>query len=88
MLVVFSAMCSCNSWLPRQGLLVLLVNTTLGLYKPRGLTIYGRRRQEERRIATVKIPQSLRETLQITLRREVVMKARPEAFGVGALAAP
>jgi hypothetical protein len=34
------------------GLLVLLVNTTLGLYKPRGLTRYGRRKQQERRIAT------------------------------------
>jgi uncharacterized membrane protein YvbJ len=33
---------------------VLLVNTTLGLYKPRGLTSYGRRKQEERRIATMK----------------------------------
>jgi hypothetical protein len=31
------------------GLLVLLVNTTLGLYKPRGLTRYGRRKQQERR---------------------------------------
>jgi hypothetical protein len=33
------------------GLLVLLVNTTLGLYKPRGLTPYGRRKQEERPVA-------------------------------------
>jgi len=37
------------------GLLVLLVNTTLGLYKPRGLTAYGRRKQQERRIATTEI---------------------------------
>lgn len=37
------------------GLLVLLVNTTLGLYKPRGLTRYGRRKHYERRIATPKI---------------------------------
>jgi len=37
------------------GLLVLLVNTTLGLYKPRGLTGYGRRKQQERRIATPEI---------------------------------
>ncbi len=33
------------------GLLVLLVNTTLGLYKARGLTSYGRRKQRERRTA-------------------------------------
>ncbi len=30
------------------GLLVLLVVTTLSVYKPWGLTLYGRRRQEER----------------------------------------
>jgi hypothetical protein len=37
------------------GLLVLLVNTTLGLYKPRGMTPYGRRKQQERRIATPEV---------------------------------
>lgn len=31
------------------GLLVLLVNAALGIYKPRGLTSYGRRKQQERR---------------------------------------
>jgi hypothetical protein len=31
------------------GLLVLLVNTTLGVYKPRGLTPYGWRKQQEQR---------------------------------------
>lgn len=31
------------------GLLVLLVNTALSLYKPRGLTSYGRREQHKRR---------------------------------------
>ncbi len=37
------------------GLLVLLVNTTLGLYKPRGLTPYGRRKQPERRSAAPEV---------------------------------
>ena len=31
------------------ALLVLLVATGLGIYKPRGLTSYGRRRQREER---------------------------------------
>jgi len=31
------------------GLLVLLVNTTLSVYKPRGMTRYGWRKQHERR---------------------------------------
>jgi len=31
------------------GLLVLLVNTTLAVYKPRGLTPYGWRKQQEQR---------------------------------------
>jgi hypothetical protein len=31
------------------GLMVLLAATTLGVYKPRGLTPYGRRKQHERR---------------------------------------
>ena len=31
------------------ALLVLLVNTTLGVYKPRGMTRYGRRQQHEQR---------------------------------------
>ncbi|MGH8546922.1 MAG: DUF2269 domain-containing protein [Gammaproteobacteria bacterium] len=31
------------------GLLALLVNTTLSVYKPRGMTPYGRRKQHEQR---------------------------------------
>jgi hypothetical protein len=31
------------------GLLVLLVPATLSVYKPRGMTRYGRRKQHERR---------------------------------------
>jgi hypothetical protein len=31
------------------GLLVLLVTTTLAVYKPRGITRYGRRKQREQR---------------------------------------
>ena len=31
------------------GLLALLVTTTLGVYKPRGMTPYGRRKQQEQR---------------------------------------
>jgi hypothetical protein len=31
------------------ALLVLLVNTTLSVYKPRGMTRYGRRKQREQR---------------------------------------
>jgi len=34
---------------PSLSLLLLLVVTTLGVYKPWGLTRYGRRRQQERR---------------------------------------
>ena len=34
------------------ALLVLVVNTTLGIYKPRGLTRYGRRKQYEQRAAS------------------------------------
>ena len=34
---------------------VLLVNTTLGLYKPRGLTPYGRRKQQQRRSAAPEV---------------------------------
>jgi hypothetical protein len=34
------------------GLLLLLVNTTLNVYKPRGLTPYGWRKQHERRAAS------------------------------------
>lgn len=33
------------------GLLVLLVTTILGVYKPRGLTPYGWRKQQEQRLA-------------------------------------
>jgi hypothetical protein len=33
------------------ALLVLLANTTLGVYKPRGLTRYGWRKERERRVA-------------------------------------
>jgi hypothetical protein len=35
------------------ALLALLVTTTLALYKPRGLTAYGRRKQNEQRAAPV-----------------------------------
>jgi hypothetical protein len=35
------------------ALLLLLVATTLGVYKPRGLTPYGRRKERERRNVTV-----------------------------------
>jgi len=31
------------------GLLVLLVTTVLAVYKPRGMTRYGRRKQREQR---------------------------------------
>ena len=34
------------------GLLVLLVTTTLSVYKPRGMTRYGRRKQKEERTAS------------------------------------
>lgn len=34
---------------PGAGLLVLLVNTTLAVYKPRGITPYGWRKQHEQR---------------------------------------
>lgn len=33
------------------GLVVLVVNTVLAVYKPRGLTRYGRRKQREERTA-------------------------------------
>lgn len=38
---------------PAIGLVVLLVVLVLNLYKPRGLTRYGRRRQDERRVEPV-----------------------------------
>ena len=44
------------------GLLVLLVNATLGIYKPRGLTIYGRRKQLERRKLSAQAIQQKRDT--------------------------
>ena len=34
------------------ALLVLLVATTLAVYKPRGMTPYGRRKQHEQRMAS------------------------------------
>jgi hypothetical protein len=36
------------------ALLVLLVNTTLGIYKPRGMTQYGRRKQHDQRALPVR----------------------------------
>jgi hypothetical protein len=36
-------------WHPALGLLVLLANTVLSIYKPWGMTPYGRRKQQERR---------------------------------------
>ncbi len=40
------------------GLLILLAVTSLGIYKPRGLTAYGRRKQDEQRRA---VPRSKQE---------------------------
>ena len=57
-----------ESYLRVRELLVLLVNTTLGLFKPRGLTRYGRRKQQERRTATAKSTQTLRLKRLITRR--------------------
>jgi len=37
---------------PAAGLLVLVITTVLGVYKPRGLTRYGWRKRRERRVAT------------------------------------
>jgi hypothetical protein len=33
------------------ALLVLLVNTTLGVYKPRGMTRYGWRKQHQQKVS-------------------------------------
>jgi hypothetical protein len=38
------------------GLLVLLVTTTLSVYKPRGMTLYGWRKKHERRKVSHSIP--------------------------------
>ena len=48
------------------ALLLLLLATVLGLYKPRGLTRYGWRKQQERRPATVTDPSAGRD---VELRR-------------------
>ena len=41
------------------GILVLLVITTLSVYKPWGLTLYGRRKQQERRYQPLSSPQTV-----------------------------
>ena len=41
------------------GILVLLVITTLSVYKPWGLTLYGRRKQQERRYQPSRSPQTV-----------------------------
>ena len=41
---------------PGGGLLVLLVATVLAVYKPRGMTRYGRRKHEEQRRRTSSAP--------------------------------
>jgi hypothetical protein len=41
------------------GILVLLVVTTLSVYKPWGLTAYGRRKQQERRYQSPRSPQTI-----------------------------
>ena len=41
------------------GILILLVITTLSVYKPWGLTLYGRRKQHERRYQPLSSPQTV-----------------------------
>ncbi len=41
------------------GILVLLAITTLSVYKPWGLTLYGRRKQQERRYQPLRSPQTV-----------------------------
>lgn len=47
---------------PGVGIVVLLLITTLNVYKPRGVTRYGQRRQREQRPASARITPVSRET--------------------------
>ena len=64
------------------GLLVLLLNTVLGVYKPGGMTRYGRRKRHERRTVSQPIPRR-RQTIARSKSKEdrhiAGLPSRPES---------